>query len=184
MKRISSTFAVMAIIAFCSCGGSTRSNPDNRTYENAYRSSSTETATEADVPYLDNRLQTGAIPYNNNDCEGNESTISVSTSSSSECDVVVIVKKNNLIVRNVYIEAGDSYELSVPNGTYQVFFYGGKGWNPLKKIAHGYVGRFVANESFSKDTSVTLTYQGVNYELIAQPNGNFSTKQSSASEIF
>ena len=63
-------------------------------------------------------------------------------------------------------------------------FKDGKGWNPLKKVAHGYVGSFVANESFSKDTSLTLTYQGVNYELIPQPNGNFSTKHSSASEIF
>ena len=42
----------------------------------------------------------------------------------------------------------------------------------------------VANESFSKDSQVTLDYQGLNYELIPQQNGNFSTMQSSENEIF
>ena len=106
MKRISSVFAVMTIIVCCSCGGGTKPNPENRTYENAYKSSSTATETETDNPYLENKLHTGAIPYNNNTCEGDESKISVSTSASSECDVIVIVKRNNHIVRNVYIEAG------------------------------------------------------------------------------
>lgn len=184
MKRISLAFAAMTIIVCCSCGSGTRPDPENRRYENAYKSSSTATAKETDDPYLENNLQTGAIPYNNNTCEGNESEISVSTSASSECDVVVIVKRNNHIVRNVYIEAGDSYVFSVPNGTYQVFFYGGKGWNPHKKMTGGYVGGFVANESYSKDSSVALNYQGVNYDLIPQQNGNFSTMQSNASEIF
>ena len=184
MKRVSSVLAVMAVIMCCSCGSSTKPNPESRTYENAYGSSSTETASDADVPYLNNKLQTGAIPYSNNDCEGDESKISVTTSARSECDVVVIVKRNDPIVRNVYIEAGDSYEFSVPNGTYQVFFYGGKGWNPLKKKTGGYVGGFVANESYSKDSPVALNYQGVSYELIPQQDGNFSTKQSNEAEIF
>ena len=65
MKRISSVFAVMAIIVCCSCGGGTKPNPENRTYENAYKSSSTATETETDNPYLENKLHTGAIPYNN-----------------------------------------------------------------------------------------------------------------------
>lgn len=168
----------------CSCGGGTKPNPESRTYENAYSYSSTVTATEADNPYLENKLQTGESPYSNNACEGEESKISVSTSADSECDVVVIVKKSNRIIRNVYIVAGDSYELFVPNGTYQVFFYGGKGWNPQKKMAGGYIGGFVANESYSKDSPVSLDYQGVSYELIPQQNGNFSTMQSNAAEVF
>ena len=169
---------------YCYCEGNRKPNPENRTYENAYNSSSTATATEADNPYLENKLQTGSIPYNNGPCYGEGSTISVITSANSECDVVVIVKENGQIVRNAYIEAGDSYEFSVPNGTYQVFFYGGKGWNPQKKMAGGYVGGFVANESYSKDSPESLNYQEVSYELTPQPNGNFSTMQSNASEIF
>jgi hypothetical protein len=34
------------------------------------------------------------------------------------------------------------------------------------------------------DEPVTLDYQGLEYELIPQPNGNFSTEQSNASEVF
>ena len=56
MKRISSVFAVMAIIVCCSCGGGTKPNPESRTYENAYKSSSTATETETDNPYLENKL--------------------------------------------------------------------------------------------------------------------------------
>ena len=169
---------------FSSCGNVTKPNPNNRNYEDAYRSSSTVTSTVEDNPYIDNHLQTGAVPYDNASLYGSSSTITVSTSVNSECDVVVIIKHNGNIVRNAYILAGDSYEFSIPNGTYQVFFYGGRGWNPNKKMAGGNTGGFVANESFSKDSQVTLDYQGLNYELIPQQNGNFSTMQSSENEVF
>ncbi len=180
MKRILSILVALTTIFFCSCVGRTKSNSGNEA--DGYGESSL--STEEDSPYLDNRLQTGAVPYDNYDCEGQESTISVATSANSDCDVVVIVKQDGYIVRNVYIEAGDSYKIAVPNGTYQVFFYGGKGWNPQKRMDGGYVGGFVSQESFSKDSSVSLNYQGLSYELIPQPNGNFNTMQSDASEIF
>ena len=175
--------AIISIVVFTSCGNSTKPNPNNRNYETGYSSTSTAT-TEEESPYIESRLQTGDIPYSNVSCEGSNSTVTVSTSSNSECDVVVIIKHNGQIVRNAYIAAGDSYEFSVPNGRYQVFFYGGKGWNPNKRMAGGQTGGFVANESYSKDSEVTLNYQGLNYELIPQANGNFSTQQSDASEMF
>ena len=140
--------------------------------------------TEEDSPYMDNRLQTGASPYKNVKLSGSESTIEVKTAAGDENDVVVIIKHNSKIVRNAYIQGGDSYQFSIPNGTYQVFFYGGKGWNPDKEMSGGYIGGFVANESFSKDNAVTLDYQGLNYELIPQRNGNFNTEQSSETEMF
>lgn len=177
------TLIGITVATFASCGNSTKPNPNNRNYETGYNSTSTVT-TEEDSPYIDNRLQTGNIPYSNASCDGSGSTVAISTSSSSECDVVVIIKHNGNIVRNAYIAAGDSYEFSLPNGTYQVFFYGGKGWNPNKQMAGGQVGGFVANESYSKDSEVTLNYQGLNYELIPQANGNFSTQQSDATEMF
>ena len=40
------------------------------------------------------------------------------------------------------------------------------------------------NESPSKDNEVTLDYQGLNYELIPQSNGNFNAEQSSKTEMF
>lgn len=149
------------------------------TYENEVSSQ-----VEEDSPYIDNRLQTGDSPYKNIRLSGNESTIEVKTSADDENDVVVIIKHNGKIVRNAYIQGGDSYQFSVPNGTYQVFFYGGKGWNPDKKMAGGYTGGFITNESFSKDNAVTLDYQGLNYELIPQRNGNFNTELSSETEMF
>lgn len=140
--------------------------------------------TDEDSLYIDNRLQTGDTPYKNAKLSGSGSTIEVKTAAGEENDVVVIIKHNGKIVRNAYIQGGDSYQFSIANGTYQVFFYGGKGWNPDKKMAGGYTGGFVSNESFSKDKAVTLDYQGLNYELIPQRNGNFNTKQSSETEMF
>ena len=112
-----------------------------------------------------------------------QSTITVKTGA-SENDVVVIIKTGDTMVRNAYIVGGDSYTFNLPNGNYQVFFYGGKGWNPEKEMPNGDMGGFVANESFSKDEPVTLNHQGLEYELILQQNGNFSTEPSSASEMF
>ena len=198
---------VFLIVLFAGC--ISRKNPNQRTYEKSYTSSSTATESAQERAYVDNALKTGSTPYeseeppieenpfyNNSLRTGaspytshggsttDESQISVTTSSSSNCDVVVIIKSRNKIARNAYIKAGDSYTFYVPNGTYQVFFYGGKGWNPNKTMPNGMEGGFVANESYSKDSPVSLNYQGLTYELILQPNGNFSTQQSSASEIF
>ena len=125
------------------------------TYENEVSSQ-----VEEDSPYIDNRLQTGDSPYKNIRLSGNESTIEVKTSAGDENDVVVIIKHNGKIVRNAYIQGGDSYQFSVPTGG------------------------FITNESFSKDNAVTLDYQGLNYELIPQRNGNFNTELSSETEMF
>ncbi len=163
---------------------SSYSSSENSTAPMADDESEETDTVEDDSPYIDNRLQTGVSPYKNVRLSGNESTIEVKTSAGDENDVVVIIKHNGKIVRNAYIQGGDSYQFSIPNGTYQVFFYGGKGWNPDKEMSGGYIGGFVANESFSKDNAVTLDYQGLNYELIPQRNGNFNTEQSNETEIF
>ena len=182
MKK-SIIIALCFLAAITSCRDYKR-NPEQRTYESSYNSSSSATE-PSDDPYYDNSLRTGASPYSNERrCSGDDSQIIVSTSSSSNCDVVVIIKNRGDIVRNTYLRAGASYSFDLPNGTYQVFFYGGKGWNPNKTMPNGEKGGFVANESYSKDSSVSLDYQILTYELIPQRNGNFSTQQSSASEIF
>lgn len=190
-------------------GCDSRKNPNQRTYESSYNSNSTATESPQERAYVNNSLNTGNSPYENKEpsiednpfynnslstgsspytsygtSASDESQISVSTSSSSNCDVVVIIKSGGEIARNAYIKAGGSYTFYIPNGTYQVFFYGGKGWNPNKSMPGGLTGGFVANESYSKDSPVSLNYEGLTYELIPQPNGNFSTQQSSASEIF
>lgn len=208
MKAISLTLPVAICLLCVSCDS--KKNPEHRTYESSYNSNSTATDNSSDDSYVNNTLSTGTTPYkdsnksnvennpyisnslstgslaysNESSYSGSDSKISITTSSSSNCDVVVILKSGGKIVRNAYIRAGGSYSFSLPNGSYQVFFYGGRGWNPNKNMAHGQTGGFVANESYSKDTPISLYNQELTYELIPQSNGNFSTQQSSSSEIF
>lgn len=136
--------------------------------------------------YISNTLRTGSTPYSkyyggNSSCSDYGcSEIKVSTSNS---DVLVTIKKNDKVVRHAFIQAGDMYTFSFPNGTYQAFFYYGKGWNPEKEMKGGEIkGGFVADESFGKDDPQSLSNNQLVYELILQPNGNFSTRPSNPEE--
>lgn len=136
--------------------------------------------------YINNSLQTGATPYSqyygrNSSCDDYGcSQIKVRTSNS---DVIVTIKKNGSVVRHAYINSGSSYTFSFPNGTYQTFFYYGKGWNPAKEMKGGKMkGGFIDNEDFGKDEPQTLSNNILEYQLILQENGNFSTRPSSPEE--
>jgi len=140
--------------------------------------------------YIDNSLRTGTTPYSdfyggNSSCsEYGCSQITIKTPSNS--DVLVTIKKNDRVVRHAYIQAGSSYTFQMQNGTYQAFFYYGKGWNPekvMKQTVEGAIkGGFVADETFGKDNPQTLNNNTLIYELILQKNGNFRTKPSSAED--
>ena len=86
--------------------------------------------------YINNSLRTGSTPYSkyyggNSSCNDYGcSQVKIRTSNS---DVLVTIKKNSKVFRHAFIQSGDSYTFSFPNGTYQAFFYYGKGWNPEKK---------------------------------------------------
>ncbi len=138
-----------------------------------------------DEKYIENSLQTGSTPYsayyeNSDVCLGRCSEIRVKTHSS---DVVVTIKQDDKVVQHAYIKAGDEYTFSLYNGVYQPFFYSGKGWNPNKVMKNGQMkGGFIAEESFGKDTPQAIQDASLTYELIPQPNGNFSTRISDADE--
>jgi hypothetical protein len=87
---------------------------------------------------------------------------------------------------HAYIRANDSYTFEMPNGTYQPFFYYGKGWDPekiMKETPEGTIkGGFVSDESFGKDDPQTLEDNILTYQLIFQTNGNFSTRPSNAED--
>ena len=136
--------------------------------------------------YLNNSLTTGSTPYSeyyggNSSCtDYGCSGVVVRTSNS---DVIVTIKRNNKVVRHAYIQSGDSYSFSFPNGDYQVFFYYGKGWNPEKLMKNGtMLGGFIEDESFGKDDIQSLHNSKLTYELILQKNGNFSTRPSDSEE--
>ena len=82
-------------------------------------------------------------------------------------DMVAVVREKNEeggVVSHAYIKADSTYTIQVENGTYQLFFYIGKGWNPNKKMEDK-VGGFVRNETFSKDEPVNLSNEVINYKL-------------------
>ena len=140
--------------------------------------------------YINNSLPNGSTPFaycygGNKGCsEYGCSQIKVRTPYNS--DVLVTIKKNDIVVRHAYIKAGNSFIFEIPNGTYQPFFYYGKGWNPdkfIKKTSCGDLkGGFISDEHFGKDTPQSLTNNILEYELILQENGNFSTKPSNQNE--
>lgn len=104
-------------------------------------------------------------------------------------DVLVTIKNSyGKVVRHAYIKGGNSFTFNVPDGSYQVFFYSGTGWNPNKQMPSSscsYLkGGFVSNESVTKDNYINLYSQIMTYELILQQQGNFSTKPSSKNEAF
>lgn len=145
---------------------------------------------KADDTYANNSLSTGATPYsdwyggNYYGLSYNYSTVKVTAPTNS--DVVVIIKKNNQygdVAAHGYIRSGATLSLDLPNGTYQTFFYYGKGWNPNKQM-EGVRGGFSRNEVFSKANSESLYDVELSYVLQLTTNGNFSTKRSSSSEIF
>lgn len=173
-------FAIFMLLE--SCDGGSRTYKNSPTLEEGLSNESSTTQEES--PYINNQLSTGDTPYPCTGISGRQSQIEVKTGGGSESDVIVIIKRDNIIVRNAYIVSGDSYTFNLPNGSYQVFFYGGKGWNPEKNMPSGVSGGFVANESFSKDEPITLKHQSLVYELILQRDGNFSTEPSSADEMF
>ena len=140
-----------------------------------------------------NSLSTGSMPYAS--CYGSSnycsdwscSKIKVFTGGSG--DVLVSIKNSNgNVVRHAYIKGGNSFTFNVPDGSYQVFFYSGTGWNPNKQMPSSscsYLkGGFVSNEDVTKDNYINLYSQIMTYELILQQQGNFSTKPSSKNEAF
>lgn len=142
--------------------------------------------------YLNNSLPNGSTPYDycfgdNKKCSNYGcSRITVKTPHNS--DVLVTIKKSGVVIRHAYIRAGSLYNFEIPNGTYQPFFYYGKGWYPNKFIKNTSCGElkggFLANEYFGKDEPQYLNNNILSYELILQQNGNFSTKPSNQNEAF
>ena len=137
-----------------------------------------------------NSLSTGAMPYSycfgsNNYCDNfGCSRITVLTGSS---DALVTIKdRRGYVIRHGYIKSGHTFSFHLPDGTYQVFFYSGSGWNPNKIMKSNSCGTlkggFVSNEDVTKVYSHTLFNKEWTIELILQENGNLQTQPSSQSE--
>ncbi len=140
--------------------------------------------------YINNSLSTGSTPYSY--CFGGNSSCSdwacsqIKVKTPYNSDVLVTIKKGEKVVRHAFIKGGSTYTFELANGTYQPFFYYGKGWNPEKVMKQSDCGTlkggFIANEDFGKDSPQNLSNNILEYELILQQSGNFSTRPSNADE--
>ena len=111
----------------------------------------------------------------------------IEINSSSNSDVVVIVKRNQKILKHAYISANSSHTIEVPDGTCQVFFYYGKNWDKYKKMnsneCNSVLGGFKSDEYVGKDDPISLKGQIMTYTLKSVSYGNFSQKSSSLNEV-
>lgn len=134
---------------------------------------------------------TGDMPYSkyygdNMKCRKTEcSGIKITAPETS--DVVVIVKKRNehgKVAGHVYISAGDTYKIDLPDGVYQTFFYYGYQWSPYKDMGNGVKGGFVRDEVFAKDNPQEIYSAVLSYVLQLRRDGNFHTESSNRGEMF
>jgi hypothetical protein len=142
--------------------------------------------------YINNSLENASTPYA--DCYGvnkhcpDEGCSEISIKSPLNSDVLVTIKSEGQVVRHAYICAGNMVTFEVPDGTYQPFFYFGKGWDPDKPMNGpqdcNLKGGFISEESFGKDFPQRLENSILEYELIVQSSGNFSTIPCDPDEAF
>lgn len=135
--------------------------------------------------YRGNSLKNGAQPYHKlygYNSKGGSSAFGFEASSGS--DVIVTIKNmSGKIIRHAYIKKGHRLEITVPSGTYQVFFIFGNSWCPEKEAPNGQKGYFLEGVSVSKDEPQRVPQnQILNYTLYSIQNGNFSPDPSTAEE--
>ena len=146
--------------------------------------------------YKTNSLTNGSTPYRycygiNPYCSppsGYKECSFIDIRASSTSDVIVIIKKNNVVYSHAYIKAGGYHKFKLGNGSFQTFFYYGSGWNPNKFMKNASCGKitggFVNNESVDKSEVIFLNNSTMSYTLYSSVNGNFSPKQSNKNEAF
>ena len=149
---------------------------------------------EPEIDYSNNRLYTGARPYRSyyggSKTGGNE--FSFKTASGSDYIVMIKMHANNSYIDHKYIRGGETATIKVPDGTYDVYFYSGNGWDPKKSVGNC-IGGFVSDELIQKDGPITMstTYEGdyyynqtCSYTLYPVYNGNLSLQRASKEEAF
>lgn len=135
-------------------------------------------------------LQTGDMPYS--ECYGsNNSGNRFIRVEAGHRDVLITVKNSRMeVVRHVYVQAYDKFTLRISPGSYKVFFYYGRGWNPKKYMASTICGNlyggFLSEELIQKDHQRINLYQyeSISYMLRTTNSGNFSPSGSSKNEAF
>lgn len=95
--------------------------------------------------------------------------------------MVIVRKGNGAYVNHVYIRGGETAEIYVPDGLFDVYFYSGTGWNPEKENGN-VIGGFVCGEGVTKDKNLYLNGESIVYTLYAVQNGNLRLANSNKKE--
>lgn len=148
--------------------------------------------------YRNNSLTTGAKPYASYLGKAKTGQHRISFKTSGPSDYIVIVKRssNDAYINHIYIKGGDNATLNVPSGTYDIYFYSGRGWNPNKQTGR-FTGGFVENEvmqkdgpqafkvqEITKDDGTYISYQGGQYTLYPVTNGNLVLQSADINNVF
>lgn len=159
-----------------------------------YTSEPEEEQTSEVSEYRYNSLSTGSRPYKSYFGRSQSGGHKMQITTDSGSDYIVIVKRhsNGRYVDHIYIKGGHTASMNLPDGTFDVFFYSGSGWNPYK-MNGDCQGGFVENASLQKDGPVTLKrrYEGdyyydqtLSYTLYPVYNGNLSLEGATEEEVF
>ena len=135
--------------------------------------------------YRHNRLENGAKPYRAYYGKDRTGYNYMDFNTEKGYDYVVIVKRSSdmRVMNHVYIRGGRMCRLYLPDGTFNVYFYSGTGWNPNIKIKR-VKGGFMESPSNQTDEGIRLYDSYVTYTLYRVPNGNLHLQQSSVDETF
>lgn len=135
--------------------------------------------------YRHNRLENGAKPYRAYYGKDRTGYNYMDFNTEKGYDYVVIVKRSSdmRVMNHVYIRGGRMCRLYLPDGTFNVYFYSGTGWNPNIKIK-SVKGGFMESPRSQKDEGIRLYDSYVTYTLYRVPNGNLHLQQSSVDETF
>lgn len=161
----------------------------NSNYTNSSRSTNNPATTPREPSekelYGNIQLPTGSQPYSSYFGRDRTGTNYLSFKTSGNSDYVIIVRRSrdSAYMNHIYVRGGDATRLYLPDGTYIVYFYSGKGWNPNKKKGN-VEGGFVSNESQQKDGPVELYSAYIEYTLYPVTNGNLTLQSDRTGDMF
>ena len=154
--------------------------------------------------YPGNSLENGSSPFDNLYGKGiyhdTKNSLTIKNQSSSDVVIFLVSINNHKVIRNEYIKAHSSYELTrIPNMSCYVKYYYGEDWNPTRVTKEFITGGFDTNEQhiisdkpddileFKEEADDNYVYYST-YELILETTietGNtMSEKNLLPSEFF
>lgn len=159
--------------------------------------SNSENPEKVPSKYQGNQLKNGDSPLD--DCFGHgiyseEAWLKFENGNKSDAIVCLVRSYDNKTIRNEYIRANTSFEMSkIPTGTYYIKIYYGNDWNPTIKNFCGINGAFETNTSFTKSDKIgdlieikntSTSYSTGTITLYAVENGNMTTEIMDENDFF